>query len=117
VEKGIVPLVIISALCHNAIVTIKTYRNKATRDIALGLNTKETRKTLPEQLHQSARNKIAYLAAVASLGELRARAALGLHRLKGDRAGQYAIKINDQYRICFVWSGVDAELVEIVDYH
>ena len=40
-----------------------------------------------------------------------------LERLKGDRAGQWSIRINDQYRLCFVWSGVDASEVEIVDYH
>ena len=40
-----------------------------------------------------------------------------LEALKGDRKGQYSIRINDQYRICFVWSGNDAENVEIVDYH
>ena len=40
-----------------------------------------------------------------------------LERLKGDRAGQWCIRINDQYRLCFVWSGVDASEVEVVDYH
>ena len=40
-----------------------------------------------------------------------------LEALKGDRKGQHSIRINDQYRICFVWSGSDAESVEIVDYH
>ena len=40
-----------------------------------------------------------------------------LEWLKGDRAGQWSIRINEQYRLCFVWSGVDASEVEIVDYH
>jgi proteic killer suppression protein len=40
-----------------------------------------------------------------------------LEALKGDRAGQHAIRINDQWRLCFVWTGSDAEGVEIVDYH
>ena len=41
----------------------------------------------------------------------------GLEKLKGDRAGQYSIRINDQYRICFTWKKGDAENVEITDYH
>lgn len=40
-----------------------------------------------------------------------------LERLSGDRAGQWSIRVNDQFRICFVWTGGDAERVEIVDYH
>ena len=40
-----------------------------------------------------------------------------LERLKGDRAGQWSIRVNDQFRVCFRWSGSDAEDVEIVDYH
>lgn len=40
-----------------------------------------------------------------------------LWELKDDRAGQYSIRINDQWRICFVWTGTDAEHVEITDYH
>ncbi len=40
-----------------------------------------------------------------------------LEALKGDRAGQYSVRVNDQLRICFVWNGRDAEDVELVDYH
>ena len=40
-----------------------------------------------------------------------------LEALKGNRAGQYSIRVNGQYRLCFTWTGVDAEDVEIVDYH
>jgi proteic killer suppression protein len=40
-----------------------------------------------------------------------------LEALKGDREGQHSIRVNDQFRVCFVWSGSDAEQVEIVDYH
>ncbi len=96
---------------------IKSYRNKATRDIALGNDTKEARKTLPSILHVVARNRLAFLAAVESLNDLRARGGLGLHALRGDRKGQHAIMINDQYRVCFIWEGKNAEIVEIVDYH
>jgi proteic killer suppression protein len=52
-----------------------------------------------------------------SLEDLRIPPANRLARLKGDRAGQYSIRINDQWRICFVWNRGDALDVEIVDYH
>ena len=49
--------------------------------------------------------------------DLRAPPANRLEQLKGDRAGQWSIRVNDQFRICFRWTGADAEHVEIVDYH
>jgi proteic killer suppression protein len=98
-------------------VGIKSYRNRATRDIARNEAGKEARRTLPIALHEIARRRLAFLAAVETLADLKARHALGLHALKGDRRGQYAIKINDQYRVCVVWAGCDAEEVEITDYH
>jgi proteic killer suppression protein len=52
-----------------------------------------------------------------SLDDLRIPPANRLERLKGDRDGQYSIRINDQWRICFVWKQGDALDVEIVDYH
>ena len=55
--------------------------------------------------------------AAASLEVLRVPPGNRLEALKGDRAGQYSIRINDQFRVCFRWSGTDAEDVEIVDYH
>ena len=96
---------------------IKTYRDKATRDIAIGVDSKEARKALPSTLHAAARRKLAFLAAVESIKDLSARQGFGLHALRGDRRGQHAIKVNDQYRICFIWDGKNAEIVEITDYH
>lgn len=96
---------------------IKSFRDKATRDIALSVDSKEARKALPATLHAIARRRLAFLAAVESMQDLKARNGLGLHALKNERKGQYAIKINDQYRICFIWDGKNAEIVEIVDYH
>jgi len=96
---------------------IKSYRDKATRDIALSIDSKEARKTLPATLHVLARRRLAFLASIESLQDLKVRNGLGLHALKKERKGQYAIKINDQYRICFIWDGKSTEIVEIVDYH
>ncbi len=105
------------ALWHNTNMAILSYRNKATKDIALGTLSKDARRALPLTLHSLARRRLAYLAAVDSLQDLRVRPSLGLHALKNERFGQFAIKINDQYRICFEWDGRNATLAEIVDYH
>jgi proteic killer suppression protein len=57
------------------------------------------------------------LAAACSLKDLRSPPGNRLEALKGDRQGQYSIRINDQFRICFIWRGNHAYKVEIVDYH
>ena len=64
-----------------------------------------------------ARRKLEQLDAAASLEFLRVPPGNRLEALKGDRAGRHSIRINDQFRVCFRWSGTDAEDVEIVDYH
>lgn len=64
-----------------------------------------------------AMRKLAQLHAAADLNFLRVPPGNRLEELKGDRKGQYSIRINDQWRICFVWLGSNASQVEIVDYH
>jgi len=64
-----------------------------------------------------ARRKLLLLDAVRSLDELRSPPGNRLEALKGDRRGQYSIRINDQWRLCFRWQGEEAWDVEIVDYH
>lgn len=64
-----------------------------------------------------AARKLAILNAAASLEFLRSPPGNRLEALKGNRAGQYGIRINDQFRLCFIWNGSHAEQVEIVDYH
>lgn len=64
-----------------------------------------------------AMRKLATLNAAATLEFLRSPPGNRLEALKGNRAGQHSIRINDQFRICFIWNGKDAEQVEIVDYH
>lgn len=61
--------------------------------------------------------KLAALNAAATLNFLRSPPGNRLEALTGDRAGQHSIRINDQFRLCFVWNGQHAEQVEIVDYH
>lgn len=74
-------------------------------------------KGFPADLLRTCRRKLVMLAEARMLDDLRIPPANRLEALKGDRAGQHSIRINDQWRICFVWTGSDAEDVEIVDYH
>lgn len=64
-----------------------------------------------------AMRRLGALDAAQELRDLRSPPGNFLEALKGDRAGQHSIRINDQFRICFTWSGSHAEQVEIVDYH
>jgi proteic killer suppression protein len=74
-------------------------------------------KGFPANLIRSARRKLIMLSEARALKDLRNPPNNRLEALKHDRAGQYSIRINDQWRVCFVWTGKDAENVEIVDYH
>ena len=64
-----------------------------------------------------ARRKLRQLQIAGRLEDLRIPPGNRLEKLKGDRAGQYSIRVNDQFRVCFRWSATGAEDVEIVDYH
>ena len=66
---------------------------------------------------RSALRKLKQLDLARRIEDLRAPPANWLEQLKGDRAGQWSLRVNDQFRICFRWTGSDAEDVEIVDYH
>lgn len=68
-------------------------------------------------IERRARRKLLYLHRARSLEDLRVPPGNRLEALKGDRKGQYSIRINDQWQICFVWASADIYDVEIVDYH
>lgn len=72
---------------------------------------------LPSTIQRVARRKLRYLHRAVDLRDLLAPPGNRLEALKGDRRGQHSIRINDQYRICFVWSEGSAYRVEITDYH
>lgn len=74
-------------------------------------------KGFPASLVRVAQRKLAMVNAAVTLEALRVPPANRLEALKGDRAGQHSIRINDQFRICFVWQDGHAADVEIVDYH
>ena len=97
---------------------IVSYKNKGTKDIAEGANSKGARNLLPVSLHQNARKKLAFIDSIGGIFDLRsAPGGYGWKILTGDRSGQHSIRINNQYRICFNLSGKECEDVEIVDYH
>ncbi|MBU0728542.1 MAG: type II toxin-antitoxin system RelE/ParE family toxin [Proteobacteria bacterium] len=74
-------------------------------------------KKLPQNIQIKARQKLILLDAAVDVIDLRIPPGNLLEELKDERKGQHSIRINDQWRICFVWKGGDAFNVEIVDYH
>ncbi len=74
-------------------------------------------RSFPSEIHERARTKMLRLNRVKTLDDLRVTPSDRLERLRGDREGQYSLRINDQWRLCFRWSDGDAYDVEIVDYH
>ena len=96
---------------------IINFRDKVSEEICQGRASKQSHKRLPPELHTKARIKLARLAAATSLNDLTELRGNRLEILKGGRAGQYSLRINDQYRICFHWSKNDSYDVEITDYH
>ncbi len=92
---------------------IKTFANKETSAAFQGLAVKR----LPVDIRGRIRSKLQQLNASLTLDDLRIPSGNRLESLKGDRVGQYSIRINDQWRICFVWQDGNAYAVEIVDYH
>ena len=96
---------------------IQSFGNKASEDIFNGNNTKNARKTCPKALWKVARRKLDQLDSVVELKELKIPPGNKLEILIGDRKNEYSIRINDQYRICFVWLHSGPDCIEITDYH
>ena len=96
---------------------IQSFRGKGTADVFHGVSSKAARKVLPATLGAVARRKLDQLNQAAKLEDLRVPPKNMLEALKSDRRGQHSVRINEQYRICFVWTDSGPEQVEIVDYH
>lgn len=92
---------------------IRSFRDATTETIAAG----KAAKGFPANLVKRAVRKLTMLNYASSLDDLRSPPGNRLEALKGDRKGQHSIRINDQWRICFVWTNAGPERVEIVDYH
>ena len=78
---------------------------------------RERSKKLPQDIQQVALRKLRMIDSAVNIDDLRIPPANRLEKLKGDREGQYSVRINRQWRVCFTWHNGDAFDVEIVDYH
>jgi proteic killer suppression protein len=92
---------------------IKSFRDRDTKR----LFERQRVRRLPSDLQRTALRKLRLLDAAENINDLRVPPGNRLERLKGEREGQYSIRINDQWRICFRWHTANAHDVEIVDYH
>lgn len=92
---------------------IKSFGDRATGR----LFGRERVRRYPAELQRTMLRKLVVVDAAEAIDDLRVPPGNRLEKLKGDRAGQHSIRINDQWRICFRWTDGDAHEVEIVDYH
>ena len=92
---------------------IRSFRTKDTASIWLGIRVKR----FPKDVQELARRKLRMLNNSTSLQDLLLPPGNRLEQLRGDRKGQYSIRLNDRLRICFLWKDGDFNEVEIVDYH
>ena len=92
---------------------INSFKCRETAKIFNGLVSRK----FPSEIQTRAFNKLVIIHASLTLDDLKSPSSNHLEQLKGDRAGQHSIRINDKYRICFIWNGNNADEVEIVDYH
>ena len=92
---------------------IRSFKSKETKKIFA----RQRSRKLPQDIQQTAYRKLRMLHNARKIKDLRIPPANRLEKLKGNREGQYSIRINDQWRICFEWQDGDAKKVEITDYH
>jgi len=95
---------------------IRSFGDKATEDLFNGSDTKDAR-TIPKAAWGAARRKLDMINAAHDIRDLMRPPGNRLEKLKGKKQGRYSIRVNDQYRITFVWSQGNAEDVTIEDYH
>ncbi len=92
---------------------IQSFQDEATKQVFEGRQPRR----FPTQVFAAARRKLLQLHAAAVIEDMRIPPGNRLEALQGDRVGQWSVRVNDQYRICFVWGEKGPEQVEFVDYH
>lgn len=92
---------------------IQSFHDEATKDVFEG----RLQRRFPQNVFAAARRKLLQLDAAVMVEDMRIPPGNRLELLRGDRAGQWSVRINDQYRICFTWGPSGPEDVEFVDYH
>lgn len=96
---------------------IRSFADEGTEDVFNGRNTKAARRSCPRELWRVAGRKLEQLDSVEHVEELRIPPGNRLEALVGDRKGQFSIRVNERFRICFRWTDEGPTAVEIVDYH
>jgi proteic killer suppression protein len=96
---------------------IQTFGNQGTEDIFDGIDSPSARRCCPKDIWSTARRKLDQVNRSVELHDLAVPPGNRLEHLKGGRAGQMSIRINEKYRICFRWEDNNAYEVEIADYH
>ncbi len=102
---------------YNSLQMILSFRNQGSEDLFNGIDSKAARAICPETIHRVARRKFDQLNQALELRDLSVPLGNRLEPLSGDRAGLHSIRINEQYRICFLWTKDGVLDVEITDYH
>lgn len=96
---------------------IRSFKNKGSENIFDGVISKAARKICPQSIWSTARRKLDQINRVQDVTDLQIPPGNRLEQLKGDRKNQFSIRINQQYRVCFIWEEGQAYEVEITDYH
>lgn len=96
---------------------IQRFADQGTEDVFNGKNSARARRSCPQSLWAVAFRKLDQLDSATELNDVAVPPGNRLEALKGDRAGQHSVRINDQYRICFRWTDAGPDEVQIVDYH
>jgi proteic killer suppression protein len=96
---------------------IVSFKDQATEDIFNGVNSKAARKACPQTFLRITSRKLDLLDSVQQLDELKVPPGNRLEKLSGNRRTEHSIRINEQYRICFMWGDVGPMNVEVTDYH
>lgn len=96
---------------------IRSFADRAPEDIFNGKSSPAARRALPRQLVRAALRKLEQLDSVERLEDLRIPPGNRLEALKGERKGQHSIRINEQHRVCFIWTDSGPDEVEVVDHH
>lgn len=96
---------------------IVSFKDKASEDIFNGVASRVARKACPQAIWRVAARKLDQLDSAIAVDELRVPPGNRLEALSGKRRGQYSIRINEQYRICFKWTKSGPDEVEVTDYH
>ncbi|MCB0014821.1 MAG: type II toxin-antitoxin system RelE/ParE family toxin [Anaerolineales bacterium] len=96
---------------------IRSFLNRGTEDIFNGKNSKAARRLCPQNVWNIAARKLEQLDSAETIDDLKVPPGNRLEALSRDRVGQHSIRINQQYRVCFVWTPSGPDKVEITDYH